>query len=109
MSCVCDSGAQPRAEETLLELAKPVPYHRTAEFRQTLARSVARLQYGLSNQEPGRALTSSGTGGLEAAVVNCLHREQSYCLIAGRFGERWKASAKRSASRHRRHCTRAKP
>src|SRR4029077_7042048 len=36
-------------------------------------------------------LTSSGTGGLEAAIVNCLPPgSKAICLIAGRFGERWK-------------------
>ena len=34
-------------------------------------------------------LTSSGTGGLEAAVANSLHAgSKAICLIAGRFGER---------------------
>jgi aspartate aminotransferase-like enzyme len=36
-------------------------------------------------------LTSSGTGGMEAAVANCLAPGQkAICLIAGRWGERWR-------------------
>src|SRR5207302_572452 len=36
-------------------------------------------------------LTSSGTGALEAAVANCLPPgSKAICLIAGRFGERWR-------------------
>ena len=30
-------GPTPVPEETLLEMARPVPHHRTAEFRQILA------------------------------------------------------------------------
>src|SRR5436309_8058245 len=37
-------GPTPVPEETLLELAKPVPHHRTAEFRQILAEVLQDLQ-----------------------------------------------------------------
>src|SRR5450631_2585997 len=40
-------------------------------------------------------LTSSGTGALEAALANSVPAgAKVICLIAGRFGERWKAIAK---------------
>src|SRR5262249_43223040 len=36
-------------------------------------------------------LTSSGTGALEAAVANCLPPgSKAICLVAGKFGERWR-------------------
>src|SRR5713101_4624644 len=84
-------GPSPVPEETLLELAKPVVYHRTAEFRQLLTEVVQDLQYVYCTRQPVIVLTSSGTGGLEAAVVNCLAPgSKAICLIAGRFGERWR-------------------
>src|SRR5437588_1518329 len=40
-------------------------------------------------------MTSSGTGGLEAAVANCVPAgSKAICLIAGRFGERWRSLCK---------------
>ncbi len=84
-------GPTPVPEETLLELARPVPHHRTAEFRQILAEVLEDLQYVFQTRNPVLPLTSSGTGGLEAAVVNCLAPgSKAICLIAGRFGERWR-------------------
>jgi aspartate aminotransferase-like enzyme len=88
-------GPSPVPEETLLELAKPVPYHRTPEFRQILAEVTQDLQYVFQTRNPVLTLTSSGTGGLEAAVANCLPPgAKAICLIAGRFGERWRSLCK---------------
>jgi serine---pyruvate transaminase len=84
-------GPTPVPEETLLELARPVIYHRTPEFRQILAEVLADLQYLFRTKNPVLPLTSSGTGALEAAVANCLPPSgKAICLIAGRFGERWR-------------------
>jgi serine---pyruvate transaminase len=89
------AGPTPVPEETLLELAKPVNYHRTPEFRQILAEVLQDLQYIYCTKNQVVPLTSSGTGGLEAAVVNCLPPgSKAICLIAGRFGERWRSLCK---------------
>jgi aspartate aminotransferase-like enzyme len=88
-------GPTPVPEETLLELARPVNYHRSAEFRQALAEVLEDLQYVFRTRHPIIPLTSSGTGGLEAAVVNCLPPGgKAICLISGRFGERWRSLCK---------------
>jgi aspartate aminotransferase-like enzyme len=88
-------GPTPVPEETLLELAKPVPYHRTPEARQLLMEVLQDLQYVFQTKFPVLALTSSGTGGLEAAIVNALPPgSKAICLIAGRFGERWRSLCK---------------
>src|SRR5437870_182805 len=84
-------GPTPVPEETLLELAKPVKYHRTPEARQILAEVLQDLQYVFCTRNPIMPATSSGTGGLEAAIANCLPAgSKAICLIAGRFGERWR-------------------
>jgi aspartate aminotransferase-like enzyme len=84
-------GPSPVPEETLLELAKPVPYHRTPEMRQLLTEVTQDLQYVFQTKNPVLTLTSSGTGGMEAAVVNCVPPgSKAICLTAGRFGERWR-------------------
>src|SRR5260370_34357623 len=88
-------GPTPVPEETLLELAKPVTYHRTPETRQLVAEVLEDLQYVFRTRYPIIPLTSSGTGGLEAAIVNCLPPgSKAICLIAGRFGERWRSLCK---------------
>jgi len=88
-------GPTPVPEETLLELAKPVIYHRAPEFRRILAAVLEDLQYVFQTRNPVLPLTSSGTGALEAAVVNCLPPgSKAICLIAGRFGERWRSLCK---------------
>jgi aspartate aminotransferase-like enzyme len=88
-------GPTPVPEETLLELARPVPYHRTPEFRQLLGEVLDDLKYVFRTRQPVLPLTASGTGGLEAAIANCLAPgDKAICLIAGRFGERWRAICK---------------
>src|SRR5262245_2537798 len=82
-------------EETLLELARPVTYHRTPQFRQTLAEVLEDLQYVYCTKNPVIPLTASGTGAMEAAVANCLPPgSKAVCLVSGRFGERWRGICK---------------
>ena len=83
-------GPTPVPEETLLELARPVIHHRTAEFRQILAEVLDGLQYVFQTKNDVIPLTASGTGAMEAALVNAVPRgAKAICLYAGRFGERW--------------------
>src|SRR5205823_10072751 len=76
-------GPTPVPEETLLELAKPVVYHRTAESRQVMLEVLKGLQHVFQTRQSVIPLTSSGTGGLEAAIVNTLPpKSKAICLIA---------------------------
>ncbi len=88
-------GPTPVPEETLLELAKPMIYHRTAEFRQMLAEVLSGLKEVYATENTVLALTASGSGALEAALVNSVPvGKKAIVLIAGKFGERWKNIAK---------------
>jgi aspartate aminotransferase-like enzyme len=88
-------GPTPVPEETLLELAKPVGYHRSPEAKAILAEVTEDLKYVFQTAEPVMTLTSSGTGGMEAAVVNTLAPgEKAILLTAGRWGERWRGLLK---------------
>jgi aspartate aminotransferase-like enzyme len=88
-------GPTPVPEETLLELAKPMIFHRTPEFRAMLAEVLSDLQKIYCTKNLVIPLTSSGTGALEAALANSVPAgAKVICLIAGRFGERWKNIAK---------------
>jgi aspartate aminotransferase-like enzyme len=83
-------GPTPVPEETLLEMAKPVPYHRTAEARQALKEVLQGLQYVYQTANDVVALTCSGTGAMEAGLVCAVPRgAKAICAYAGRFGERW--------------------
>jgi aspartate aminotransferase-like enzyme len=82
-------------EETLLELAKPVTYHRAAEAKAILAEVTEDLKYVFQTANPVFTLTSSGTGGMEAAVSSSLAAgEKVILLTAGRWGERWRGVLK---------------
>ena len=84
-------GPTPVPEETLLELAKPVFFHRSAEFRQLFGEMTEDLKYVFQTKNTVVTLTSSGTGGMEAAVANvCPPGSKAIALICGRWGERWR-------------------
>jgi aspartate aminotransferase-like enzyme len=88
-------GPTPVPEETLLELAKPVTYHRTAEQKQILGEVLEDLKYVYQTKNDVLCLTSSGTGGMEAAVSNLLAPgKKAILLTAGRWGERWRGIMK---------------
>jgi aspartate aminotransferase-like enzyme len=88
-------GPTPVPEETLLELAKPVTYHRTNEQKQILGEVLADLKYVYQTTNDVLCLTSSGTGGMEAAVSNLLAPgKKAILLTAGRWGERWRGIMK---------------
>ncbi len=92
-------GPTPVPEETLLELARPVTYHRAPEAKAILAEVSEDLKYVFQTSQPVFTLTSSGTGGMEAAVVNVLAPgEKAILCTAGRWGERWKGILKAHAA-----------
>ncbi|MBM3978903.1 MAG: alanine--glyoxylate aminotransferase family protein [Planctomycetes bacterium] len=88
-------GPTPVPEETLLELAKPVTYHRAAEAKAILAEVSEDLKYVFQTAQPVYTLTCSGTGGMEATVCNALAPgEKAILCTAGRWGERWRGILK---------------
>ena len=56
-------GPTPVPEETLLELARPVTYHRAPEAKAILAEVSEDLKYVYQTANPVFTLTCSGTGG----------------------------------------------
>jgi aspartate aminotransferase-like enzyme len=88
-------GPTPVPEETLLELAKPVGYHRSPEAKAILGEVVEDLKYVFQTAQPVYTLTCSGTGGMEAAASSSLAAgEKAILLTAGRWGERWRGILK---------------
>lgn len=92
-------GPTPVPEETLLELARPVGYHRSPEAKAILAEVTEDLKYVFQTQNTVLTLTCSGTGGMESAVVNTLAPgDKAILLTAGRWGERWRGILKAYAA-----------
>ena len=82
-------------EETLLELARPVAYHRAPEAKAILAEVSEDLKYVFQTASPVFTLTCSGTGGMESAVASALAPGEKVILCtAGRWGERWRGILK---------------
>jgi serine---pyruvate transaminase len=84
-------GPAPVPPEVLLEMARPVIHHRTPEFSATLDQARDRMKplFGTSRAEV-ILLASTGTGGMEAAVINLLQPgEEAIFVNGGKFGERW--------------------
>jgi aspartate aminotransferase-like enzyme len=71
-------------------LARPIVHHRTDEFRAVFKACTAGLKSFLKTDDEVLILAASGTGAMEAAVVNLLSPGESMlALVAGNFGERW--------------------
>jgi aspartate aminotransferase-like enzyme len=67
-----------------------VTHHRTPEFRRLFAEVLAGLQYVFQTQNDVVVLASSGSGAMEAAVVNLVPRGgKAIVLEAGVFARRW--------------------
>jgi serine---pyruvate transaminase len=70
-------------------------YHRHSEFYSVFLKVRDLLNTFLNSDKAPLLLTSSGTGAMEAAVVNLTEEGDSILVIeAGRFAERWLAIAK---------------
>jgi aspartate aminotransferase-like enzyme len=83
-------GPAPVPEEVLLELARPVIHHRSAEAKQVIVEVAAGLKDVLQTSNDVMILTASGTGAMEAAVANAIPRgKKAIVLNAGWFALRW--------------------
>jgi serine---pyruvate transaminase len=82
-------------EETLLELAKPIRHHRTAENKKTIAEAISALKEVFATKNDVVLITGSGTAAMEMAVGNVVKPgEKAIVLCAGKWGERWQQLCK---------------
>jgi len=76
--------------EVIRALAKPIIHHRTDEFRAMFKSCSAGLKEFFRTSDEVLTLASSGTGAMEAAIVNVLSPgDKMIACVAGNFGERW--------------------
>jgi aspartate aminotransferase-like enzyme len=87
-------GPVPMPEAVRAALANQMINHRGAEFKALLAQVRARLNRLLATENDILCFTCSGTGGLEAAVVNLFSAgDRGLFVVGGVFGERAAAIA----------------
>lgn len=71
-------------------LGRPIIHHRTPQFQDNIKQVVEGLQEIIQTKNDVYLLASSGTGGMEAAVVNLLAPgDTAIAVDSGKFGERW--------------------
>ncbi|MGB9678174.1 MAG: pyridoxal-phosphate-dependent aminotransferase family protein, partial [Candidatus Ratteibacteria bacterium] len=77
-------------EDVLLEMAKPIMHHRTEEFLSIAKDVFDGLKYLFQTKNDVLILASSGTGAMEASIVNLFSKGEKIIVInGGKFGERF--------------------
>jgi len=83
-------GPTPVPDEVLAAASVPIIHHRTAEFSDIFMEVTEGLKYVFGTEQDVFVLTSSGTGAMEAAVINILSPGDKVIILSGgKFGERW--------------------
>jgi len=83
-------GPTPLPPEVCEAQARPIIHHRTPQFQAVLKEVEEGLKLVFQTSNDVFILTSSGTGAMEAAVVNLLSPgDTALCVQGGKFGERW--------------------
>ena len=83
-------GPTPVPPEILLNMARPIIHHRTPQFQAILKEIFENLKYVFQTKNDVLVFTSSGTGAMEASVVNLLSPGDTALVVqGGKFGERF--------------------
>lgn len=83
-------GPTPVPPEVCQAGSLPLIHHRTSEFSEIFMEVTEALRYIFQTAQDVYTLTSSGSGAMEAAVVNILDPgDKALVLNAGKFGDRW--------------------
>lgn len=83
-------GPTPIPERVQAKMTQPIVHHRTDEFKILLNRIEKKLQTVFCTKNPVYILTSSGSGAMEAAVINLFRKgDKAMTIETGKFGQRW--------------------
>ena len=89
-------GPTPVPDDILETMSSPMINHRGPQFKDILYRVTDRLKEVFNTRSDTYILTSSGTGAMEAAVVNTLSPgDKVVCATIGNFGDRFGEIARR--------------
>lgn len=87
-------GPVPLLRQTRKILSEPAFHHRSPEFKRIFKELQIKLKYIFKTKNDVIILNSSGTGAMEASLINTLSPEdQVICVCGGKFGERWRDMA----------------
>jgi aspartate aminotransferase-like enzyme len=83
-------GPTPLSPRVREALGRDIPHHRSEEFRALFVECRAGLQRFLKTTHDVLLISSSGSGVMEAALVNVLSPgDRMLACVAGSFGQRW--------------------
>ena len=83
-------GPTPVPEEIMKEMAKPIIHHRTPEYLEIVREANEGLKKVFKTGNNVLTFTASGTGAMEASVVNTLSKGDTAIVVrGGKFGERF--------------------
>lgn len=83
-------GPTPVPPEVLQSMALPIIHHRSADFLPVLDSAKKGLKWLYQTENDVMMLSSSGTGGMVAAVNNFFSPGEKVLVVnGGKFGERW--------------------
>lgn len=83
-------GPTPVPEQSRLVMAKEIIHHRTKEFSGIMKEMSEGLKYVFKTENPVITLTCSGTGAMEAAVINLFSKGDKVVAVhIGNFGKRF--------------------
>jgi len=88
-------GPTPLPPQISLAMAKPIIHHRTPQFQEILKEASLGLKWVFQTANDVFIISASGTGAMEAAVINLLSAGDTALVVqGGKFGERWTEIAK---------------
>ncbi len=83
-------GPTPLPPQVLEAMGRPIIHHRTPQFQAILKEVTEGLKYVYQTKNDVFILASSGTGAMEASVINLLSAgDTALSIQGGKFGERW--------------------
>lgn len=83
-------GPTPVPEDVALEISKPIIHHRTSQYQEIFKKANEGLKYLFKTENDVFTFASSGTGAMEAAVINLLSSgDKAIVIRGGKFGERF--------------------
>ena len=83
-------GPTPVPDRVVRKMSEPILTHRSSEFSDLLRQVASGLQHVFRTENDVLVLTASGSGAMEAAVVNLLSPgDRVLAISGGKFGGRW--------------------
>ena len=83
-------GPTPVPDRVVRKMSAPILTHRSSEFSDLLRQVASGLQHVFQTKNDVLVLTASGSGAMEAAVVNLLSPgDRALAISGGKFGGRW--------------------